>query len=266
MKSYQQPIALSDQQILDQLNKILSFHQLQSSKVLQQFLKFIVTETLGGRETELKEYTIAVKGLGRPKNFNPQQGTIIRTYAIRLRKVLDNYYNTTGRGDAIRVAVPKGAYVPQFNANVETGLACLEELALPVNDNQVPVAVIPFTNISANTIRQNDIDILCDEISKELSCNDISVISYYFTRRANLPADDQPAGQVKSYAKLIITGSMVELFNKLYLNVQLINIEAGKQLWAGMFEQHDKDRNLLKIASHVSLALTIFMKKQIFRH
>ncbi|RFM27297.1 hypothetical protein [Deminuibacter soli] len=262
MKSYQ-PAALTNDQVIDQLNRLMHFHQFQSSKVLQQFLRFVVQEKLSGNEIGLKEYTIAVIGLGRPKTFNPQQGTIIRTYAIRLRKVLENYYAGPGQADPIRIHIPKGTYVPEFLENIPAGFNCSDELLVPATP-PMPVAVIPFTNVSAASIQPTDIDVICDEISRELSYNDISVLSYHFTRRAGFMQKESLAHKT-TYAKLVITGTMIELFNKLYLNVQLVNIEADKQLWAGIFEQSHKERNLLKMATHISLALAIFLKKEMLR-
>lgn len=106
--------ALSDNEIIDQLNKIILFYPLSTSFTLQNFLRFIVYKKLEGREVILKEYTIAVVALGKPSTFNPQKQTIIRTYALRLRRIINDYYATDGKSDRIIITIPKGQYVPVF--------------------------------------------------------------------------------------------------------------------------------------------------------
>lgn len=97
-----------------QLEAILKSDTFHSSKVLSEFLKFVVTEMLEGRDNEIKEYTVAVKGLGRGKDFNPQSLALVRIYAGRLRKLLDLYYSKERHADRIRITIPKGSYTPIF--------------------------------------------------------------------------------------------------------------------------------------------------------
>ena len=42
----------------------------------------------------LKEYTIAVNVLDKPTNFKPQDNSIVRIHAGRLRRALNHFYNT----------------------------------------------------------------------------------------------------------------------------------------------------------------------------
>lgn len=97
-----------------QLESILKSETFHSTKVLSDFLKFVVTEMLEGRNNEIKEYTVAVKGLGRGKDFNPQSLALVRIYAGRLRKLLDTYYSKERKTDRIRITIPKGSYTPVF--------------------------------------------------------------------------------------------------------------------------------------------------------
>lgn len=115
-----QTALLSDDAIIRQLNKIVAFYQLRGSQALQSILRFIVQKKLEGRDAGLKEYTIAVQALGKPKTFSPQKQTIIRTYALRLRRIIDNYYCTQGKCDEIIISIPKGQYVPVFTLNNAT--------------------------------------------------------------------------------------------------------------------------------------------------
>ncbi|BAV07425.1 hypothetical protein SAMN05421788_109220 [Filimonas lacunae] len=97
-----------------QLDQILQSEVFMHNKVLSSFLAFIVTETLAGRENEIKEYTIAVKGLKHNKAISPQSPPHVRIYAGRLRKLLDRYYHTHRQTDRVHIHMPIGRYTPLF--------------------------------------------------------------------------------------------------------------------------------------------------------
>src|SRR5277367_865516 len=93
------------------LERILASSCFVKSDRQQRFLKFIVTETLGGRTDRLKGYTIAVEVFDRDVNFDPAVDAIVRVEAARLRAKLREYYDREGRTDPVRFELPKGAYV-----------------------------------------------------------------------------------------------------------------------------------------------------------
>ena len=74
----------------------------------------MTNETLKNNVQSIKEYTIGVRVLLRNSDFNPQLDSIVRINAGRLRRALNEYYNTLGRKDEIRIDIPKGSYVPVF--------------------------------------------------------------------------------------------------------------------------------------------------------
>ena len=49
-----------EEAIKDQLSRILSSIAFKNSRVLSGFLKFVIEETLAGREHDIKEYNIGV--------------------------------------------------------------------------------------------------------------------------------------------------------------------------------------------------------------
>ena len=99
-----------------QLDKVLSSPDFAQSDRLQKFLRFVVDEQLAGRADALKEYTIALEVFERDESFDPQTSSIVRIEASRLRSKLEKYNATTGRGDAIRINLPQGSYVPTFQS------------------------------------------------------------------------------------------------------------------------------------------------------
>ena len=80
----------------------------------QSFLKYVVGETLDGRASRIKAYTIAVEVFGRSGSFDSQNDPIVRIEASHLRRSLERYYLTAGRSDPIVISIPKGGYVPIF--------------------------------------------------------------------------------------------------------------------------------------------------------
>jgi hypothetical protein len=84
------------------------------SAQLSNFLRFVVEETLAGRGSRIKAYTIATAALGRDEAFDPQTDPIVRVEAARLRRALRSYYANGGADDAIMIELPTGTYAPVF--------------------------------------------------------------------------------------------------------------------------------------------------------
>ncbi|MBY6092842.1 hypothetical protein [Maritimibacter alkaliphilus] len=99
-----------------QLERILAFPELQASDRRREMLRYVVEEALEGRTAEIKATTIAMAVFGRGADFDQQTDPVVRLEARKLRRDLDNYYADAGREDAIRISIPKGRYVPVFDA------------------------------------------------------------------------------------------------------------------------------------------------------
>lgn len=96
------------------LDRVLVSDAFRAAPQLSAFLNFVVERTVEGRAAELKGYTIAVEGLGRSPDFNPQLDPIVRVEAGRLRRALAQYYAGDGRDDPVQISMPVGGYVPVF--------------------------------------------------------------------------------------------------------------------------------------------------------
>jgi adenylate cyclase len=114
--SYQQRI--STDMIRDQLRRILESPEFKGSERLSEFLRYVTEETLTGRSDQIKGYSIGVEVFGRTRDFDPQTDPVVRVVAGRLRRALQSYYSGTGADDPIRISIPKGRYVPDFDENV----------------------------------------------------------------------------------------------------------------------------------------------------
>jgi adenylate cyclase len=100
--------------VRDGLERVLASAEFVASDRLKGFLRFVVEESLAGRADRLKAYTIALEVLGRDATFDPQNDPVVRMEAGKLRRRLERYYLGAGRGDPVRIEIPKGGYAPTF--------------------------------------------------------------------------------------------------------------------------------------------------------
>lgn len=107
----------SEDAVQAQLERILASPEFVNGRKLGQFLSYVVGQALSGRSDTIKQYTIAVEGLGYGKEFDPTSNTIVRILAGRLRRSLERYYGNHGSADPIRIDIPKGRYIPVFVDN-----------------------------------------------------------------------------------------------------------------------------------------------------
>ncbi len=98
----------------DALDRVLASSDFSANARRRAFLEYIVERTLAGDGPRLKGYTIAVEVFGRSEDFDPQSDSVVRLEARRLRADLDGYYANAGRTDPVRIAIPKGSYIPTF--------------------------------------------------------------------------------------------------------------------------------------------------------
>ncbi|MBX4968448.1 hypothetical protein [Rhizobium binae] len=126
-------IAASQEEVQQQLERILSSDEFRLPERARRFLEFVVTETLAGRRDYLKAFTIAQAVFGRDANFDAQQDPCVRIEAGRLRRELEHYYLTAGAADRIIITIPKGGYMPVFEVIESAGPA---DMGLPEQPDQ----------------------------------------------------------------------------------------------------------------------------------
>lgn len=103
-----------------ELHRVLQSAQFDASERNRRFLEYVIEETLAGRAGRIKAYNIATEVFGRDVNFDPQLDPVVRMEARRLRRSLERFYLIDGKGCAIRLAMPKGGYVPEFLSDAAT--------------------------------------------------------------------------------------------------------------------------------------------------
>jgi Tol biopolymer transport system component len=110
---------LSASEIREQLNKILTSDTFVRSERLSAFLRYVVEVTLRGDGSTLKEQVIGHDVYARGNEYDPAADPIVRVDARRLRDKLREYYSGA-RDEPVLITLPKGSYVPCFEANPAT--------------------------------------------------------------------------------------------------------------------------------------------------
>jgi hypothetical protein len=119
--SVRDKIALEDapidhEAIKEQLERLLESSVFRNSKRYPAFLRYIIGQTLEGRESNIKERILGIEVFGRSPDYDTNSDHVVRTAAGEIRKRLAQYYMEPGRELEMRIDVPPGSYVPQFKA------------------------------------------------------------------------------------------------------------------------------------------------------
>jgi hypothetical protein len=92
------------------VERVLNSSTFRNAEVLRRLLKFLAETSIAGETNQLKEYTEAVDGLGKPDSYDPRQDSLVRIQIGRLRHKLADYYRTEGQNDSVILEIPKGHF------------------------------------------------------------------------------------------------------------------------------------------------------------
>jgi hypothetical protein len=77
-------------------------------------LRYICAIALMDETERITEYTIALDVLGKAEDFKEGKDSIVKVEVHRLRKRLAEFYEGEGSAHRVRIVIPAGSYVPQF--------------------------------------------------------------------------------------------------------------------------------------------------------
>jgi hypothetical protein len=97
------------------LTRVLKSRHFDKAPLLSAFLSYVCEAALDTDTARVTEQAIGVRVFRRPEGYDPGEDNIVRNYARQLRRRLEVYYQTEGFEDAVRIDVPKGAYVAVFS-------------------------------------------------------------------------------------------------------------------------------------------------------
>jgi hypothetical protein len=105
----------TEEQVREELSRVLACHEFRTSKRSQDFLRYVVENTIQGHGDMLKERTIGIEVFGRPTSYDPSDDATVRVKAGEVRKRLGIYYSDHGSHNPVRIELPSGTYVPEFH-------------------------------------------------------------------------------------------------------------------------------------------------------
>jgi hypothetical protein len=115
------------------------------SELLPKFLLYVCEQQLLGKAHEISEQRIGTQIFNRPRDYNPGEDNIVRSYARTLRKRLDEFFEGEGSTEPLRIVIPRGGYVPAFHPSAD-GQPAPSETSIPA-----PVVAVAAAAVAAST-------------------------------------------------------------------------------------------------------------------
>src|ERR1700733_12966792 len=102
------------EQVLKELDAILSSYHFRGSKRYPALLKYVVNAALNGRAGDLKERTLGIEVFDRDPDYDTSADTVVRFTAGEVRKRIAQYYHENGLSSRVHIEIPRGSYAPEF--------------------------------------------------------------------------------------------------------------------------------------------------------
>ena len=102
-----------------QMERILSHDLFKHSRRYPVLFRYIVERTLDDVTDRLKERTLGIEVFGREADYDTNLDPVVRTTAGEIRKRIAQYYHEPGHAAEIRIDLPVGSYVPEFQPPAE---------------------------------------------------------------------------------------------------------------------------------------------------
>jgi len=219
---------LAGEKIEQQLQRILSSPEFHATDRQQAFLKFVVTETIAGRDSEIKGYTVATQVFGRREDFDQAIDPIVSIQANNLRRALERYYLVAGHNDPVRIDIPKGTYVPTFyeQPGTESDESALSGKSPDVTPKDLwpSVMIQPFQNMTGDPELNYVALGLATELAMEITrYQDIRVLLFS-------PEGHGRRAQDKG-ARFIVNGNIRKDMAQLKVVVNLVDTKTHMQIW-----------------------------------
>jgi len=239
-----------------QLERILQNADFRASDKQRNFFNFVVDETLDGRASQLKGYTIAVAVYGRAETFDPQVDPIVRVEAGRLRRALEHYYLTAGKNDPVHIKIPKGGYVPTFHTvQIPPSGAQTQP---PERENSAPaaepsIAVMPLLNLTGDEDQDYFADGLTEELTAEFArYQEFRVIAAQSTLRfKGRKVDPKEIGRNLG-VRFLLTGSIQKDSKTVKVAIRLIDTFSTAQIWGESYKRDLTAANLIALQEEIA--------------
>lgn len=100
--------------------RIAASSSLGRSRLMVDFLLYVVDRQIHDRSDEITEQQIGVLVFGRPEGYDTNEDNIVRSYARNLRKRIEEYFAGEGVEEDVLLEIPRGGYTPIFSPRSST--------------------------------------------------------------------------------------------------------------------------------------------------
>ena len=289
---------VSAAQVRAQCDRILASKGFSRSGRQRAFLEYVVNATLEGHADRLKEFTLGIEVFDKDESFDPGVDSIVRVEASRLRSKLSEYYVGEGQGDAVRIGIPKGHYVPEFHLAdvpkversskpsskpgwrllagfvVATSIFALiffnywtpRQAPNPVaSSQQLPpsssIAVLPlrdWSRIPEEYFSEAMTDALISSLSEIGSLRVTSLTSVMRYQNTDIPIPE--IGRVLGVA-YILEGNVTRDSERVRITAKLIQADSDDHVWSKTFDRAAED--LQSVHSEVAVAIAALISDEI---
>ena len=241
------------EEIYKQVDKICQSPELITKSLLCQLLRYIVNETIAGREDKIKGYTIGVEVFNKEKNFDPEQDPLVRIHAGRLRRALKLYYLENSKHDPIRIEVPKGRYIPFFFENsLQDEIDSLSRPEQPKQIIKPTLAILPFKNLSGDPAKNYFALGFSEELSVDLTKFDDLLVFESVPFSNNSLSDSERYNYIRNNGiRFVIEGGVMLTDTQIKVLVRLTDMAEGEQIWAERYLRDLTAANLIEIQENI---------------
>ncbi|WFP65317.1 tetratricopeptide repeat protein [Mesorhizobium sp. WSM4904] len=103
--------------VRETLERLLASETFGRSERARRLLRYLVEREQAGEGDRLKGTSIAMDVFGKDGDFDASTDAVVRVQAGRLRELLDHYFANEGVAEPVRIAIPRGGYVPSYELN-----------------------------------------------------------------------------------------------------------------------------------------------------
>jgi TolB-like protein/tetratricopeptide (TPR) repeat protein len=250
---------ISEGAIRNELDRIVGSPVFVQSERLGHFLRFTVETTLEDRAETLKEYVIGTHVYGRKSSYQPTEDSIVRSEARRLRRKLQEFYDTVGKNDLILIRYRPGSYVPAFQMRHQgdsspVGIGALDDAI--TERPELRVAVLPFFDLSKGDLSAACARLLTDDLIHDLIRTEgVRVTNAHSGKSEGSEAIDGSSRTRKLDAHIVFEGTVGEDGNQLRVTTKIVT-SSGLRIWSERFEADMAPQHLFNISAKIASALT----------
>lgn len=137
-------VGVSTEEARAELQAVLESSGFVRSPRLSRLLAYLCEKLIAGEADQIKEYSIGVEVLGRPESFDPSNDAAARVEVHRLRRKLQQFYQSDGASRKLHIVVPVGHYIPAFvpNGTAHTPPRETASPEAPEGPNRVPLNLV----------------------------------------------------------------------------------------------------------------------------